>query len=143
MAGKDGSVTGRSLGRRGSPEGGSYGSGSLDMGTPLLQAGDCPMQPAQYRFYRTQLTGLDVPLRNITQNEALIMRQYLGDHHHDDHGQSDEREQVRQHGRLHASRHGELETPSWSSNASSQFVASDPYTMQVRSHQSHDRHDLP
>ena len=57
--------------------GGAFATGGLDMGTPLLAAGDCPMQLASFRYYRTQLTGLDVPLRNITQTEALILRQYL------------------------------------------------------------------
>ena len=52
---------------------------ALDMSTPMLEAADCLMQLTEYRFYRTQLTCLDVPLHNITRSEALILRQFLGE----------------------------------------------------------------
>lgn len=117
---------------------GSFGNSSLDMGTPQLQAGDCPPQLAQYRFYRTQLTGLEVPLRNITQSEALILRQYLGDQQQDEPAQGDEREALRQHARVQASRprQGEMGTHTWESAGpqliASQLIAADPYAGQAR-----------
>ena len=118
--------------------GGSFGNSALDMGTPQLQAGDCPMQLTQYRFYRTQLTGLEVPLRNITQSEALILRQYLGDQQQDEPAQGDERESLRQHARVPASRcrQGEMDTHTWESAGpqliTSQLIAADPYGGQAR-----------
>ena len=45
----------------------------------MLEAADWSMQLTEYRFYRTQLTCLDVPLCNITRSEALILRQFLGE----------------------------------------------------------------
>merc|ERR1719162_730702 len=85
---------------------GSFGIGALDMSTPMLEAADFSMQLTEYRFYRTQLTGLDVPLRNITQSEALILRQFLGEHPQAIEGpaQGDELDPARQHARLQAAR---------------------------------------
>ena len=40
---------------------GSFAVAALDMSTPMLEAADFSMQLTEYRFYRTQLTGLDVP----------------------------------------------------------------------------------
>ena len=58
---------------------GSFDVAALDMSTPMLEAADCSMQLTEYRFYRTELTGIDVPLHNITQSEALILQQFLGE----------------------------------------------------------------
>ena len=58
---------------------GSLDVAALDMSTPMLEAADCSMQLTEYHSYRTQLTRLDVPLHNITQSEALILRQFLGE----------------------------------------------------------------
>ena len=57
------------------------------MATPVLDATDFPLQLSQYRCYRSQLTGLEVPLRNITTSEAAILRDALG-------GGSDPRVQI-------------------------------------------------
>ena len=67
--------------------GGAFSSGGLDMATPVLDATDFPLQLSQYRCYRSQLTGLEVPLRNITTSEAAILRDALG-------GGSDPRVQI-------------------------------------------------
>ena len=58
---------------------GSLDVAALDMSTPMLEAADCSMQLTEYHSYRTQLTRLDVPLHNITQSEALILQQFLGE----------------------------------------------------------------
>ena len=46
------------------------------MSTPVLEAADLRMQLAEFRSYRTQLTGEHVTLQNITQNESLILQQH-------------------------------------------------------------------
>ena len=65
---------------------GSCRVAALDMSTPMLKAADCSigelgrlLMLTEYRFYRPKLTGHDVPLHNITQSEALILRQFLGE----------------------------------------------------------------
>jgi hypothetical protein len=55
----------------GMKRGGAFNTGGLDMLTPVLQQGDCPMRLSSFKFYRSQLTGLDIPLRNITQSECV------------------------------------------------------------------------
>jgi hypothetical protein len=59
--------------------GGAFTASGVDMATPELQAGDCPMRLSSYKFYRSQLLGLEFPLRNITSSEELILREYCGE----------------------------------------------------------------
>ncbi len=116
--------------------GGSFGGGALDMSTPMLEAADLPMQLAEYRFYRTQLTGLDAPLRNITQSEALILQQYLGeDRRLEIHAQGVELDPVRNDVRLHATRRQLDSEAAWTADATnlltSQSMGADGYGCQV------------
>jgi hypothetical protein len=116
---------------------GSFGVAALDMSTPMLEAADFSMQLTEYRFYRTQLTGLDVPLRNITQSEALILRQFLGEHPQAIEGpaQGDELDPARQHARFQAARrHMDVDT-AWAGtathHAASHSMGTDAYGFQV------------
>ena len=122
---------------------GSFGVAALDMSTPMLEAADFSMQLTEYRFYRTQLTGLDVPLRNITQSEALILRQFLGEHTQAIEGpaQGDELDPARQHARLQAARrHMDVDT-AWAGtathHAASHSMGTDAYGFQVSGFERH------
>ena len=112
-----------------------FGVAALDMSTPMLEAADFSMQLAEYHYYRTQLTGRDVPLLNITQSEALILRQFLGERSHAIQGlaQGDELDPARQHARLQAARrHMDVDTAWASHHAASLSMGTDAYGFQVR-----------
>ena len=122
---------------------GSFGVAALDMSTPMLEAADFSMQLAEYRYYRTQLTGLDVPLRNITQSEALILRQFLGERPHAIEGlaQGDELDPARLHARLQAARRPMDVDTAWAGtathHAASLSMGTDAYGFQVRDFERH------
>ena len=112
---------------------GSFGVAALDMSTPMLEAADFSMQLTEYRFYRTQLTGLDVPLRNITQSENVILRQFLGEQTPAIESQAHGDEQ---HTRLQAARRPmDVDTPragAATHHAGSHSMGTDAYGFQVR-----------
>jgi hypothetical protein len=93
-----------------------FGVAALDMSTPMLEAADFSMQLAEYHYYRTQLTGLDVPLLNITQSEALILRQFLGERPHATEGLAQ----------------GDELDPATTHHAASLSMGTDAYGFQVR-----------
>ena len=102
--------------------GGSLASGGLDMSTSMLHADEFPFQLAYYHSYHAQLTGVAVPLRNITQKEALILRRFRGDDHHDA-PQGDEHDPMRQQEPLFASR-SDGEVYSWAGSNAAHHVTS-------------------
>ena len=122
---------------------GSFGVAALDMSTPMLEAADFSMQLTEYRHYRTRFAGLDVPLRNITQSEALILRQFLGEPPHAIEGlaQGDELDPARQHARLQAARRPMDVDTAWAGtathHAASLSMGTDAYGFQVRDFERH------